>query len=261
MSVARHCLCLFALVLSSMTASAAPTVCNTGLATASTSGCGPAINSPASNNLAADGNWFVSSNASGTFLGQAFVTVNNAFPNQNVGPRLANNAVDANGHGAGSSWITSSTDQASTSPNGATTFFTTSFALDSTVDLSTFVLSGFWMADDYASGIFLNGVLVPQAALPEFGNDGGPMVAFTIADGGQAAFHSGINTITFGIVDDSTNHGTIGADPSPVGFRAVLNIGTQVTTVPEPDTVALAAVGLLLMASVFSRRLKRAALM
>jgi len=109
------------LLLQALFCSATPiTICSTGLATANGSGCGTQINSPAANNLMADGNWYVSSSSSGSFYSQAFVTVNNAFPVQNAGPWLANNTNDANGFGLNSSWITPASNQSALFINGTT---------------------------------------------------------------------------------------------------------------------------------------------
>src|SRR5450432_2576865 len=131
------------------------TICSTGFATATTSGCGAAVVSPAANNLTADGNWYVASNSSGTFLSQAFVTINNSYPIQNAGPWLANNANDSNGVGAGSSWITPTNSQGATYVNNAY-YFATSFSLAG-YQASSAQINGYWLADDYGGGIFLNG--------------------------------------------------------------------------------------------------------
>jgi len=214
------------------------TICSTGLATATTSGCGPAINSPLANNLLPDGNWYVSSNSSGTFQSQAFVTINNSFPVQNAGPWLGNDASSA--------WITPSNDQNGQYINGTSNYFSTQFNLTGPPSLAQ--ISGFWLADDYGSGIFLNGVSVGQASLPAFGGLGGPMVPFNITQGnpgmGQAFFTPGQNTLTFGVVNDATNHGQLNNPAtSPTGVRVLFTSATD--SVPEPGTMLLMGGGLI----------------
>ena len=232
------------------------TICSTGFATATTSGCGAAINSPAANNLLPDGNWYVSSNSSGTFMGQAYVSVNNAFPVQNAGPWLANNANDANGVGSGSSWITPSNNQNAQYINNTTTYYSSQFNLAG-LSPSTAQISGYWLADDYGSGVFLNGVSVGQSSMPAFGGLGGPMVPFNITNGnpvmGQAFFLPGQNTITFGAVNDATNHGTVNnPNTSPTGVRVLFTSATA--SVPEPSTLLMMGTALIGFGLLASRR-------
>jgi len=222
------------------------TICSTGLAAATTSGCGPAINSPLANNLLPDGNWYVSSNSSGTFQSQAFVSINNSFPVQNAGPWLANDTSTSGGIGSGSAWITPSNDQNGQYINGAASYFSTHFNLTGTPALAQ--ISGYWLADDYGSGIFLNGVSVGQSSLPAFGGLGGPLVPFNVTQGnpamGQAFFVPGQNTLTFGVVNDATNHGQV-TNPatSPTGVRVLFTSATD--SVPEPGTMLLMGGGLI----------------
>lgn len=238
------------------------TICSTGFATATTSGCGPAINSPGANNLTADGNWYVASNSSGTFLSQAFVTINNSYPVQNAGPWLANNANDINGVGAGSSWVVPGNNQGSTYINSAY-YYSTQFSLAGT-QASTASINGYWLADDYGGGVFLNGVTVNQASLPIFGGLGGPMVPFSISNGnanlGQATFNGGQNTLTFGVVNDSTNHGTSNGGNTPTGVRVVFSNASVngADSVPEPSSILLIGAGLL-GCGIFAHRRRRLA--
>ena len=224
------------------------TVCSTGFAVASTSGCGAAITSPAANTLSADGNWYVASNSSGTFLSQAFVTINNSFPvgptNPGSNPWLAN---DAN-----SSWITPTNNQATTYPN-AQYFYGTNFSLTSGQATSA-QITGSWLADDYGTGIFLNGVGVGQSSLPAFGGLGGPLVFFSISNGGvgQAQFQINNNSLVFGLANDSTNHGLLAGGNTPTGLRVQISA----TAVPEPGTILLMGAGL---AGVLVARRRRSA--
>lgn len=214
-------------------------LCSTGFATATTSGCGSAINSPAANNLLADGNWYTS-NSSGSFQSQSFVTVNNAYPLQNGGPWPAN--------GAASAWIVPGSDQ-STVYGSQAFYYSTSFTLDGTVDLAALSIAGFWITDDSGAGIFLNGVAVGQAMLPPANSVGGPMTPFLITQGdpmlGQAAFVVGSNVITFGV-------NNIGS--SVTGVRVQFS---DISEAPEPATFVLIGCSLAAI-SISRRRLLRA---
>jgi hypothetical protein len=215
-------------------------VCSTGEATATAIGCGPALNSAASNNLSADGNWYVASNQSGTFSGQAFVTINNSAPLQSAGPWLANNANDINGVGAGSSWIMPISNQTTLLPN-TLYYFSAQFLLSAATDLTHFAISGDWLADDYGAGVFLNGIAISQANLPVFGGTGGAMVPFAVPSG---HFVTGLNTLTFAVRNDSTNHGVLPAVNSSVGVRVLVTDAAVTSPVPEPSSLALLAAGL-----------------
>jgi len=212
-------------------------VCSTGFATVTTSGCGTAITSPGSNSLTADGNWYVASNTNGAFLSQAFVTIGGSYP---VLPG-AGNAWMAND--ASSRWITPSNNQAAIFPDGQY-YYSSSFNLTAGQAPGSHI-SGMWLADDYGTGVYLNGTAVGQSSLPLFGGLGGPMVAFSIANGGvgQANFVNGNNILTFGVMNDVTNHGTSGLSGStPTGLRVLIT--TADTGVPEPSTVILIGAGL-----------------
>lgn len=216
------------------------TVCSTGFAVATSSGCGAAVVSPAANTLNADGNWYLASNQSGSFLSRAFVTVNNAYPLPNsgqlVGPWLANNANDTNGVGNGSSWVTPTNDQGTVYNNG-TYYFSTQFQM-SINEAQNARVAGYWLADDYGSGIFLNGTIVGQSSLPIFGGLGGPMVPFSLSNGGigAGAFTGGTNTLTFGVINDSTK--ALGGQ-TPTGLRVLISGAS----VPEPGTLVMLGLG------------------
>ena len=258
MKLTIHFLLLTGLV-SSVVFAADFSICSTGFSTVGTSGCGPAINSPASNALLPDGNWYVAASSSGTFQSQAFVSINNAYPVQMAGPWLANGANDINGVGKGSAWIVPGRDQATQYPNNLTTYYAQQFALGS-VQAAKASINGFWLADDYGAGIFLNGVSVGQASLPIFNGLGGPMVPFSITNGnaamGQAVFQAN-NTIVFGVVNDTTNHGMTNCSlaycgTSPTGVRVLFTSGGD--GVPEPSSYLLLSGGLVGLGFLARRR-------
>jgi hypothetical protein len=172
------------------------------------------------------------------------VTVNNAFPVQNSGPWLANNTNDINGVGAGSSWIVpsqSQSNQGTSYINGAY-YFATQFNLNAS-QVATASINGYWLADDYGGGIYLNGANVGQSSMPAYGGLGGPMVPFNISQGvGGASYQMGTNVLTFGVTNDNTNLPGGGGDPSPTGVRVLF---TNASSVPEPGTLFLMGTGLI----------------
>jgi len=227
------------------------TICSTGFQTATASGCGPAVVSPAANTLSADGNWYVASNSSGTMLSNAFVTVNNAYPvgptNPTANPWLPNDAQ--------SSWLYPSATQGAPFPDKQTYYFGQQFTLAQSA-ASTAQVSGFWLADDYGAGVYLNGVSVSQTSLPMFNGLGGPMVGFNIQNGvNNAVFQGGVNAIVFGAVNDASNHGQFASQPTPTGVRVYFNSSSFLTSsVPEPGTIILIGGGLIGLALAAARR-------
>jgi len=109
------------------------------------------------------------------------------------------------------------------------------------------VIVGRRLADDYGAGVFLNGVSVGQSALPAFSGESGPMEVFALngAYPGGASFNVGQNILTFAVLSDATNHGTINdSSNTPTGLRGVFTQADSAPTVPEPSTFALVGSGI-----------------
>ena len=85
---------------------------------------------------------------------------------------------------------------------------------------------------------------------------GGPMTPFNITNGnaalGQATFMGGNNIVTFGVVNDSTNHGAMAGGNTPTGVRVYFTSATA--SVPEPGMLVLMGAGLIGLTVVARRR-------
>ncbi len=143
---------------------------------------------------------------------------------------LSTNAVVMNGHpwlpnDATSMWIWANQDG---TPTPFSVTFRTTFDLAG-LNPSTAVINGYWIVDNYATDIRLNGV---STGNPDGGHS---LVSFAINHG----FVAGINTLDF-VVED---YGVMGA------FRVTQISGTAlpgvVGTVPEPTSMLIFALGAL----------------
>jgi len=112
-------------------------------------------------------------------------------------------------------------------PNG-TYIFQETFDLTN-FNPSTAAITGTWAVDNYATGIYLNGVLEGAGIGSPSVNAYGSKTPFSINSG----FQSGINTLDFVV----KNNG------GPVGLFVNVTSSTATALVPEPSTVAVYMVG------------------
>jgi len=112
-------------------------------------------------------------------------------------------------------------------PNG-TYIFQETFNLTG-FNPTTAAITGLWAVDNYATGIYLNGVLEGAGIGSPTVNAYGSKTPFSINSG----FQSGINTLDFVV----KNNG------GPVGLFVSVTSSTATALVPEPSTVAVYMVG------------------
>jgi hypothetical protein len=241
-------------------------VCNTGLNTASASGCGNGVSSPNTSGLGADGNWKVAYDSSGSNLttytssqlggmtyAAAYATQNGtsaygAWGLNNQAGFTTNTTSTANN--GGSAWIQSTNEQVSGAVGIGNYIYQTTFNATG-FNLSTLSISGLWNGDNLSAGIYLNGVLVSTATNGSWTNAGefmasNGMVAFNFnsANIGTAAFNGGLNTLSFVVY----NQNGPGANPS--GIRVAFGPAGA----PEPSSVIMLGLGLLAVGGGLARK-------
>ena len=162
----------------------------------------------------------------------------------------ASNAVKATRFVSGAnSWVAEGTDygwiglNASGASTGSTYTFRTTFDL-SNLDASTAVLEGFWAADNFISGLLLNGSSTGETL---FGGAGTPYRFggnFSVTNG----FIDGLNTLDFIVSDNGGKGGLL------VDFTSASASVKQIPPTPAPEPSILALIGLGLTGLVFARR-------
>jgi hypothetical protein len=140
-----------------------------------------------------------------------------------IGPWIADDAISA--------WIAPTTD----TWGGPNYTYKTSFNLTG-INLATAVLSGQWSVDDVLTDVRLNGV---STGLTAAGH--ASWTAFTISSG----FSSGVNTLEFDVLNSGGG---------PTGLRVEFLNNHLAPAVPEPESYALALVGLLTVGAMTRRR-------
>lgn len=144
-----------------------------------------------------------------------------------IGPWLGDNTT--------SSWISPSLD--TNGGSGQTYTYTTTFNLTG-IDLSTALISGQWASDDPVTAVRINSTTTGLA-----GGSYGFWTPFTISTG----FTSGINTLSFDVLNSGGG---------PTGLRVEFLNNRFTPAVPEPESYALALVGLLTVGGLL--RIRRA---
>jgi hypothetical protein len=139
-------------------------------------------------------------------------------------------------------WISPALDVVSIPGSGIDTVYTyqTTFNLTG-LDPTTAQLSGHWAADNYIAQVQLNGIPVYTASgcgSPANWSFQNPM-PFNISSG----FQSGTNTLTFFTINSTCDN--IPPHTNPTGLLVdIAGTAAPISAVPEPGTLAAAAVGL-----------------
>ena len=137
-----------------------------------------------------------------------------------IPPWVANTAT--------SRWIGTQLND-SQGPDGGEMIFRTHFTIGADADLSSVVINGLGATDDTLNDVVLNGL-----SLGSLFSGFGSLTSFSITSG----FTTGLNTLDF-LVQNSS-----GFAVNPTGLRIQGINGSYETTVPEPSTLALIALGM-----------------
>lgn len=219
---ARAALLPAVLALSSWAAAAAPVLFNTGVDAAGTPLSGNAI----------DPHYSIVNSAA---FGPAAYAVRSADAPTLITPGgwLLDNAQ--------SSWLVPVVGVFFTDVPGVTDNITYRTSFDLTgYDAASALINGLWATDDTGLEIRLNGVAVPGAGVAQFD----AWTAFAINGG----FLAGINTLEFDTRSTA----------SPTGLRVEMTAQfTPIHRVPEPGSLALAALALAVVSRASLRRVKR----
>ncbi len=134
---------------------------------------------------------------------------------------------------ATSKWVGFDTTDSLASPGNYD--FTTTVFLDSALFISsTAVISGAWSTDNLGLDIVINGTSTGIT------NDGNFHVLHPLTDVGLGLFQEGVNTIIFRF----SNSGDL---PSPSGLRVDAGVHATVNVTPEPATLGLLSIGVVLV--------------
>jgi hypothetical protein len=140
-----------------------------------------------------------------------------------------------------SRWITpllGGSNTASAASLGGSYGYQTTFDLTG-IDFSTAVIKGKVTADNGITDILINGISTGFVYGSAGAGTYNSFAEFTISNG----FHSGLNTLTFNVINGS----------GPTGLRTEFSGSTFTAAVPEPDTYAMLMVGLGLLGAVTRR--------
>lgn len=187
----------------------------------------------AASNLA-DAHYDIISAPNGVTLGDANVYASNQFPL--LSNWLADNST--------SKWIGPAGGNGNVAVGSYT--YRTTFNIQNGFDLTSLVINGRWMTDNYGSSIKLNGHALALPSLP-IGFGATNWANFSIT---QDFFQTGINTLDF-VVDNAA-----GNSGNPTGLRVEFT-SNDGTPVPEPGTVMLLGFGMLGLAVYGKRRMNK----